>query len=429
MVRRTADGYGQLLPLAEIAVDLRQADAARLPDGAGRGRADAERRARRQPRATTSTWTTSSPYRDCLIWEFNRLFWRHLADWEAASGKGFEAALPGGLVGRQPPGGGGRLGARRSGSASTRPQLKGQLPPEIVGLEIGVGTGARAASWLDKFKALDAEAGTGYYDRMHFLLGDYSPTSLERALAAVEHHDGHVQRRAARRAEPVQGRSAPTGSRSCTSTRPTSTTTCRSTTWCGATASCTWWRCGRISTAPRPTGWWPISACRARSCPGRMRQLLDGGPFAVFPRRARRGVLARVLGRLQARGAAARARRARRRPRAARPEPDAPGGPAGRGARRRALPRVARRRRELRQHAAAAAPARLPRGAGHLRRRHGRLPQGLPRPRQARRLARDLGERRAAARGRRARGLRRALRAVPVPPRHEDHDSLHHATD
>src|SRR6185503_5846559 len=77
----------------------------------------------------------------------------------------------------------------------------------------------------------------------------------------------------------------------------------------------------------------------------------------------------------------------------------APRGPAGGGARRRALPYFAWRRRELRQHAAAAAPARLSRGAGHLRQRHGRLPQGVPRSGKAGRVARDLGERRAAARG------------------------------
>ena len=71
-------------------------------------------------------------------------------------------------------------------------EAKGQCPQELVGLEIGVGTGARAASWLDKFKALDAEAGGKFYPRMHFLLGDYSPTSLERALAAVAHHGDHV---------------------------------------------------------------------------------------------------------------------------------------------------------------------------------------------------------------------------------------------
>jgi hypothetical protein len=54
------------------------------------------------------------------------------------------------------------------------------------------GTGARAASWLGHFKAVDAEAGGTFYPRLHFLLGDYSPTSLERAMAAVAHHAGHV---------------------------------------------------------------------------------------------------------------------------------------------------------------------------------------------------------------------------------------------
>ena len=64
--------------------------------------------------------------------------------------------------------------------------------PEIVGLEIGVGSGARAAAWLDRFKSLDEQCGTNFYSRLHFILGDYSPTSLERAVAAVAHHGNHV---------------------------------------------------------------------------------------------------------------------------------------------------------------------------------------------------------------------------------------------
>ncbi len=100
------------------------------------------------------------------------------------------------------------------------------------------------------------------------------------------------------------------------------------------------------------------------------------------------------------------------------------GGRAG----RRTLPPLARRRGELRQHAAAAAPARVSPGAGHLRDGHGRVPAGLPRAGQAGRLGRDLGQRRAAARGRRARRLRRALRAVPLPPGLADVDSLHDAS-
>ena len=190
MVRRTADGYGQLLPLAEIAVDLRQADAASLPTEL----AGAVRMLSGAPDANPGNHVFLDefrPYRECLIWEFNRLFWRHLGDWEAASGKGFEAALPAGSSDANHPAAVADS-ARKIYERIHETQLKGQLPAEIVGLEIGVGTGARAASWLDAFKAIDAEAGTGYYDRMQFILGDYSPTSLERALAAVKHHQGHV---------------------------------------------------------------------------------------------------------------------------------------------------------------------------------------------------------------------------------------------
>ncbi len=92
-----------------------------------------------------------TPWRHSIIWKFNWLFWQWLTDWEGASGRGFEAALPGG-----------------GGSDANHPQAvadsvaefwrllkdldgRGGLPSEIVALEIGVGTGARAsglAGWL-----------------------------------------------------------------------------------------------------------------------------------------------------------------------------------------------------------------------------------------------------------------------------------------
>ncbi|HET9267427.1 MAG TPA: hypothetical protein VFO31_04660 [Vicinamibacterales bacterium] len=55
------------------------------------------------------------------------------------------------------------------------------------------------------------------------------------------------------------------------------------------------------------------------------------------------------------------------------------------------------------------------------------LPLAEPRPGKTRRVAGHVGERRAAARGGRPGRLRRPLRAVPVSPRHQDHDSVHHA--
>ena len=94
IVRRTTNPQGQTLPLAEIAIDLRQADGTN-PDELAR----AVRNIGAGPEANGDNHVyldEFKPYRDCLIWSFNRLFWRHLGDWEAASGKGFEAALPGG---------------------------------------------------------------------------------------------------------------------------------------------------------------------------------------------------------------------------------------------------------------------------------------------------------------------------------------------
>ena len=61
----------------------------------------------------------------------------------------------------------------------------------------------RAALWLDRFKALDEERGTGYYPRLRFLLGDYSLPTLDRAHDAVAAPPGRRERARARRAQPV----------------------------------------------------------------------------------------------------------------------------------------------------------------------------------------------------------------------------------
>jgi hypothetical protein len=190
IVRHTADASGRALPLAEIAVDLRQATAAQLPEALAKAV-----RSLSAPDANPERHVylhEFQPYRDCLIWDFNRLFWSHLGDWEAASGKGFEEALPAGSSDANHPQAVADS-ARKFWTLCQELDTKKQLPAEITGLEIGVGTGARAASWLDAFKALNVDAGTDYYERMQFILGDYSPVSLERAHAAVsERHAGHV---------------------------------------------------------------------------------------------------------------------------------------------------------------------------------------------------------------------------------------------
>jgi hypothetical protein len=184
-VRRAADPAGAPLALAEVAVDLRRADPARLAEELDRALQAISPEAPAQgDRVWLDDWR---PVRESMIWRFNDLFWQRVADWETAAGRGFEAALPSG-----------QSDANHSQAVADAVadfwtllrelDKRGTLPAEIFALEIGVGSGTRAALWLDRFRALDEERGTGYYPRLRFLLGDYSMPTLDRALAGVTRH-------------------------------------------------------------------------------------------------------------------------------------------------------------------------------------------------------------------------------------------------
>jgi hypothetical protein len=126
-------------------------------------------------------------FRSSIAWEFNRLYWHRLADWEKATGRGYEQALPGGKSDANHP------AAIAEGVADFWTLLKdlekhNQLPAEIFVLEIGVGLGIRAALWLDRFHTLDMQRNTNYYPRLKFLLGDYSQATLERSRPALKNH-------------------------------------------------------------------------------------------------------------------------------------------------------------------------------------------------------------------------------------------------
>jgi hypothetical protein len=185
IIRQGVDHEGVTLPLAELAVDLRQfqsvgnrdilRDALNHLQNGGSVNAD---------RVVLGDFTSHS---QSLIWRFNQLFWTRLSDWENAAGKGFEAALPGG-----------KSDANEDASINDAVadfwtllvdlERHRQLPEQIFALEIGVGTGKRAAMWLDRFKQLDGDRGTGYYQRLHFLLGDYALATLEAAATMLDRH-------------------------------------------------------------------------------------------------------------------------------------------------------------------------------------------------------------------------------------------------
>jgi hypothetical protein len=168
----------------EIAIDLRRAEA-ELVESAIKTCLASGNDGDRLP---LEDW---GPVSRSLIWGFNTLYWKALSLWEQATGKGYESALPGGQSDAR------NVGAARElvlslfdlwdNLASRR-----ALPEELYVLELGVGNGNQALVFLDELRRIDRERGRGYYRRLHYLMGDYSPHVLELARKNVAHHAEHI---------------------------------------------------------------------------------------------------------------------------------------------------------------------------------------------------------------------------------------------
>ena len=119
------------------------------------------------------------------------LYWQALSHWEQSTGREYELALPGGA-------------SDARNTAAVRELIlelfkiwddldaRGALPAELYVVELGVGNGGQARTWLDEFVALSRAHRRDYYRRLHYLMGDYSPHVLGRARQAVAHHGEHV---------------------------------------------------------------------------------------------------------------------------------------------------------------------------------------------------------------------------------------------
>jgi len=175
----------------ELAIDLRGIAGTEPDDVASRiGVALAAHRGRGAAggHLTLEEW---GPTSRSLIWSFNSLYWQHLQRWEEATGQGYESALPGGQSDAT------RLQPVREaigGLFATWDSLaeRRALPEELYVVELGVGNGNQARTWLDTFVEMDREHGREYYRRLHYLMCDYSPHVLELARATVCGHSEHV---------------------------------------------------------------------------------------------------------------------------------------------------------------------------------------------------------------------------------------------
>jgi hypothetical protein len=125
------------------------------------------------------------------VWRFNALYWQYLAAWEKTTGKEYEQSLPGGESDAR-----NVAGAREVildlFSAWDELSSRRALPEQLYVIELGVGNGGQARTWLDEFVELDRRHGRDYYRRLHYLMGDYSAHVLDRARQEVAHHGDHV---------------------------------------------------------------------------------------------------------------------------------------------------------------------------------------------------------------------------------------------
>jgi hypothetical protein len=186
-----ADGY-------ELAVDLRRCAqpetdvaaevSAALAEAAPVAPAGAGEPGNAGDRVWLEPWVHGSA---SCVWRFNALYWQALADWEKVTGKEYEQSLPGG-----------ESDARNAAAArevildlfKSWDELahRRALPEQLYVIELGVGNGGQARTWLDEFTELDRRHGRDYYRRLHYLMGDYSAHVLDRARKAVAHHGDKV---------------------------------------------------------------------------------------------------------------------------------------------------------------------------------------------------------------------------------------------
>jgi len=177
--------FGQPAPIMDVHIDTRQVVLETLREdllcALNRAKSGSEQDAGRLPLEEFQSLRSS------IVWTFNRFFWRHLLAWEAATGQGYDKALPGGSSDGHNP-----LAVADDVAEFLdllcALQTKNQLPAEVNLLEIGVGSGSRCAQWLDLFHQLDQQRGTGLYSRVCFYMGDYSLDTLNKAKPNVAKH-------------------------------------------------------------------------------------------------------------------------------------------------------------------------------------------------------------------------------------------------
>ncbi|MBV8083597.1 MAG: hypothetical protein JO247_02165 [Chloroflexi bacterium] len=173
----------------EVAIDLRQVEPSSFCEGFGQAvHALYEPDVASEGRLYLEDF---KPGVDSVIWAWNLFFWQHLNLWEQTFSNDYTKALPGG----EPDGMNPEYVKDQVGSfISQLDELHTHhlVPDEIFVLEMGVGSGEGSKRWMDEFRKQSEDRGRPYYDRLHYLMSDFSQHILDHARPRVAEHANKV---------------------------------------------------------------------------------------------------------------------------------------------------------------------------------------------------------------------------------------------
>jgi hypothetical protein len=187
--RRVLDDWGAPRPGAgELAIDLRQVDPETFVDGFAHAV-----HTLMEPEADEGRLLLEEfrPAANSIVWTFNRFFWEHLNLWESTFKGDYTKALPGGESdGTNPE----YVCDQVSTFMAQLNDLAAHdlLPHEIFVLEMGVGSGLQSKRWMDEFRKQCQDAGKDYYERLRYLMSDFSQHILDHARPRVAEHGDKV---------------------------------------------------------------------------------------------------------------------------------------------------------------------------------------------------------------------------------------------
>jgi hypothetical protein len=183
--RTFVDEWGEPRPgVGELAIDLRQVEPATFAEGFTR---EVQRLVEPAPDENRLYFEDFRPGADSVIWDWNLFFWQHLNQWEETFSGDYTKALPGGESDGMNP----EYVHDQVSNFILRLDEVAQhnlLPDEIFVLEMGVGSGMQSKRWMDEFRKQSEESGKGYYDRLRYIMSDFSQHILDHAKPRVEDH-------------------------------------------------------------------------------------------------------------------------------------------------------------------------------------------------------------------------------------------------